>query len=321
MKFLFLLLLLTLTKLSYNQNLIPNGSFEQITFCPNSFAPIDSVLFWMNPAFSILFGGNGGSPDFFTSCASFQTFSTPYNFLGYQVAHSGSVYAGLVVKGYTSEFREYIEVPIYSTNGPLAPNQCYHFEMYINLGNNCMFTTHNLGIYFSDTAVHGINNYFALPFTPQITNTLGNNPDSINWTLVSGNYFASGGETHLIIGNFDNDSITAITTVTTGAGPSNGTYIYIDDVSLVPCTPTSGLPIEKIESKVYPNPFNEELNFYLNDNGKFEITIFDNSERSVYQDLVQNGTKVRTDHLERGTYFYIIRKNEQIIGKGKLIKF
>jgi hypothetical protein len=59
--------------------------------------------------------------------------------------------------------------------------------MYINLGNICRYTCYNVGVYFSDTIIVGLPNNL-LPFTPQINNVVGNIPDTLSWTLVSGNF-------------------------------------------------------------------------------------------------------------------------------------
>jgi len=71
-----------------------------------------------------------------------------------------------------------------------------------------------------------------LGIVPQIVNPAGNFiTDKTGWSLVTGTYIALGGEDHLVIGNFADD--TATTPVTGLGGFYPGAYYYIDDVSVV----------------------------------------------------------------------------------------
>ena len=209
------------------QNLVPNGDFEQYSGCPTNTNQLDSALFWINPS-------NVGTPDYFNQCAlPISGMGIPYNFIGFQQAHSGTAYSGIALRtlfGYN--YREFIEAPLIST---LLANTCYYFEMYVNSSNNSTLSTDDIGIYFSDTVIIGINNQYPLPFTPQINNQTGSVFDTLNWTLVSGNYTAVGGENYVIIGNFKDDLITD-TIISNNNAAYPGAYVYIEDVSLTLCT-------------------------------------------------------------------------------------
>jgi len=221
-------------KICNAQNLIPNGDFEQFIGCPLTYSQLDSAMFWFNPAVN---PGPGGSPDYFNQCAGNTVSSVPGNFPGYQPAHSGVAYGGIIIftqPPFNAEQREYMETPLLSA---LVANTCYHFEMYVNYGNECIFAVEDLGVYFSNSAITGIMNFNALPFTPQISNTNGMLSDTVNWVLISGDYTAAGGENHIIIGNFNNDTATTYTQ-TTPFGTFQFSYYYIDDVSLSVCTGT-----------------------------------------------------------------------------------
>jgi len=229
-------------------NLVPNPSFELYSGCPNNPVPyeFDSLLTWINPS------RGSGSPDYFNQCASGGV-GVPNNFYGYQQANSGFAYCGLACY-YTPppNFREYIEVPLTSS---LMTGSIYLFEMYVSLGNASKFTTDAIGVYFSDTIVTGINNFNPLPFTPQINNLTGFIVDTLNWTLISGNYTAVGGENYLIIGNFRDDLNTS--TMVVNSCCANGASFYIDDVSL---TLISGVSISEQSQiptfSISPNPSN-----------------------------------------------------------------
>src|SRR5258705_6338420 len=80
------------------QNLVPNGDFEQYSGCPSNYNQIDFALFWFNPCippYGTAFGQSGSS-DYFNACASIWQIDVPNNFDGYQPAHSGNGYAGLI---------------------------------------------------------------------------------------------------------------------------------------------------------------------------------------------------------------------------------
>jgi hypothetical protein len=145
------------------------------------------------------------------------------------VAYSGLITWG---SGGGPSYREYIETPFSSTvDSSLIANKRYHFEMYINLCNASKYNSYDIGAYFSDTLISGINNWTPLPLVPQINNTISNIPDTLNWTLISGDYTAHGGERYLIIGNFKNNSLTNNSTYNASANEDR-VYFYMDDVSL-----------------------------------------------------------------------------------------
>ena len=287
----------------WGQNLVPNGGFEQYYGCPDNWAQIDSCLFWMNPATNLL---TTGSPDYYHQCATNWIVSIPSNYNGYQQTHSGNAYCAIAlwVMGGAINLREYIEAPLTSS---LVANSCYNFEMYVNLSNASSHTTDDIGIYFSDTAIIGINNANPLPFNPQINNNTGNVLDSLNWTLVSINYTATGGENFLIIGNFKNDLNTTVTLVN-NSGPNFYSYAFIDDVSLTPCvTGINETANNNTTFSIYPNPAtnNFELrisNFELNK--KQELKIFDCLGKQILKSEIRNSkSEINIQSLKGGMYF------------------
>lgn len=153
----YLIIMLLVCRICKGQNLVPNGDFENYSGCPTDVSQIDSALFWMNPS------AGAGSPDYYNECSSSSLVGVPYNVLGYQPARSGNGYSGIYIwVNVTGNVREYIETPLTMT---LSANNCYYFEMYVNFPNACQFTSDAIGIYFSDTAVTGITNYYPLSIT------------------------------------------------------------------------------------------------------------------------------------------------------------
>jgi OOP family OmpA-OmpF porin len=305
-KLLAILLLLTYN-ISYGQNLVPNGDFEQYWSCPANQGQIDSAKFWITPSTS-------GTPDYFSQCANGSLAGVPNNF-GFQQAHSGDSYAGITLKQFTN-FREYIEVPL---NTALIANSCYHFEMHLNLLNYCNSATNSIGVYLSDTIISGVNNFNPLPFVPQINNTTGFITDTLNWTLISGSYNAHGGERYLIIGNFNDDLHSA--SILVNSSGSQITYYYIDDVSLTICQ-SNGLTNDNntVQTEIFPNPVTDNLTINIYNNEQSEIILYDMSSRKLLQQTFKNSTTINLEQFARGIYFYEVRSKYGIIKNGKVIK-
>lgn len=250
--------------------------------------------------------------DYFQQCASANAVSVPDNYGGYQQPHSGVAYAGLTV-WLGAEYREYIETPLTST---LVQNNCYHFEMYINQPNHYpLNNSDDIQVYFSDTIVNGVGNALTLPFVPQISNSIGNFPDTVNWTLVSANYIATGGENYLIIGNFKNDSNTNVI----GTVPPIVVFFFVDDVSLTECT--TGLN-DLIENNIslYPNPFSNQLAFTLANNETTTVSLYNLFGQQVLHQTFTNSTTLNTEQLVSGIYFYELRDSKGAVKTGKVVK-
>jgi hypothetical protein len=91
--------------------------------------------------------------------------------------------------------RGYLETPLTS---PLIAGDCYHFEMYASLSDISMYTTDAIGACFSNTLVTGIPYTTNIPFAAQVNNAAGNVLDATNWTLISGDFIANGGESYIV---------------------------------------------------------------------------------------------------------------------------
>ena len=293
------------------QNLVPNGDFEQYSICPGYVNQLDSCLFWTNPS--------NGSPDYFNQCANPSVIGVPLNFYGYQNAHSGNGYCGIIT-GNTSpsyNWREYVETELTS---PLGVN-CYYFEMRVNLSNKSKYSTDTLGVYFSDTLISGINNYYPLPFTPQLTFT-GFITDTANWVTLWGYYFSTGGEKFMIIGNF-NDSAKTNLLIVNSAGALNYSYLFIDNVCLSLCTNPCNTGMEEYDSnseiKIYPNPVKDELK--INSKNRIEeIKIYDVLGKEMYyHQNPPSDLRLPTSGFKSGIYFIEINDSKNIYRK-KFIK-
>ncbi len=244
-KLLFLLFFLNIGLLSA-QNLVINPSFENTANgCAGFPFPVEGFTDlndWDN-ANSNTPGDSCSSPDLFSTCNTGLTniLGVPGNALGYQNAHTGNKYAGIINYsapfGLNDEYREYIQGHMTSA---LVAGQTYCVSMFVSLADDSPWACNNMGIYFSNTqymrdACAGSSP--RINVTPQLNYSCAViNDTTPQWFRIQWNYVAAGGEQYLVIGNFFNDAGT--NSVSTGASSLQNmfAYYYIDDVSIVPNT-------------------------------------------------------------------------------------
>ncbi|MCB9232946.1 MAG: T9SS type A sorting domain-containing protein [Bacteroidia bacterium] len=210
------------------QNMVSNPGFENYSTCNSAFS---SIISWTNP--------DTATPDFYHGCAPSLGglgFSVPANAMGYQNAHGGSGYIGLVSYEdaplfgcpnpiFATGWREYAQIQLTS---PLVAGQNYCAEFYVSLSDKSRYSISSMGMYFSNTQVY-LQTALALPFSPQISNTSGQLADTLGWTKISGSYTATGGEQYIIIGNFKNDGATSPQCFNSGSFFPYA-YYFVDDV-------------------------------------------------------------------------------------------
>lgn len=230
----YLLIFFFSHSVSFAQNLIPNPSFETITACPNNVTLTANATPWIN------MNGHGGSADLFSTCATSTLVTVPVSYFGNQTAATGNNYVGLCLQyqGGLANFREYIQVQFTS---PLIAGQCYTLSFKYSLADNFTLATDKLGVYLSNTsytAGGGMNN---VPLTPTLQNPAGNFLNNKTaWVTLSFAYTAAGGEQFMVLGNFLNDAATPV--INTGSGTIVGSYIFVDDFSMVQVACTSVNP-------------------------------------------------------------------------------
>jgi hypothetical protein len=297
------------------QNLVPNGDFEQHTGCPSAADHLDSCMYWMNTSPDV---PNSGTPDYFNACDTWYC-DVPNNpYYGYQQAHSGNAYAGLLLycPNFGGNVREYIEAPL---TQPLTPGFLYTFEMYISVPDNFMYTTDDIGVYFSDTAISNVMSWAPLSqFAPDIVNPQGNTPDTTNWMLVTGTYWATGGEMFMIIGNFRNDFQTSANVV----NPSGNqyAYVYIDDVSLTHGHTGVEDAADEHAVSASPNPAAGNLHLSANVPGQLQFTLIDAYGKVLMSESFSGAADISLEGIAPGMYFYHITGESGMVDKGTVIR-
>ncbi len=212
------------------QNLVQNPSFEIYPNCPNSRNDGRLPFNWIQPT--------DGTADYFNTCVTGSGTNlpdVPINFVGNQNARTGNAYIGVYVNlessGQFAGYREYMQSTLISN---LVAGRTYKFEMFVSLADESQFAANNLGVYLSSQQISA-NNSNVLNVTPQITFT-GFVTDKNNWTKISGNYTAIGGERYITVGSFSANNSTHLQSVAGGSGGgwNRMCYYYIDDISIVP---------------------------------------------------------------------------------------
>lgn len=220
------------------QNLVPNGDMEAFTTCPtNPNYYVDLATGWMFPV------GHNGTSDYFNSCGDPLHDWTNFANNTSVTPHSGNAYIGMITH---SDFdqREYASIQLSS---PLVAGQIYEvtFWAYNALGDySSDVFCNNLGAYLSvnQPSVAGTGCGMCVGVynvTPQVNET---NVVPNQWTEISCEIVANGGEEWITIGNFFDNASTTITPngALSMAAPPTTAYTFVDDVVVQISTGSSG---------------------------------------------------------------------------------
>ena len=71
---------------------------------------------------------------------------------------------------------------------------------------------------------------------------------------------------------------------------------------------------------LFPNPTTDKINFILNSNETFEISIYDIAAKKLLQEKFTGSFSMDTRHLEKGVYLYELRNKTGFSKKGKFVK-
>jgi hypothetical protein len=272
------------------QNLVPNGNFEQYNYCPDDAGQWYSTVHWSN--------ANGSSPDYYHSCApplvfppdTFPHVGIPINIFGCQTPYSGDAYMGLYAMQLPDvNGREYLQVEL---SDSLIYSIRYIVSFHTSLAEGSRYALSTLGAHLSKEPLIS-SSFSVFDVEPQILN----NPlypimDTIEWTLITDTFLSRfGGERYLTIGNFHIDAQSD--TLFFNSNPPLGNriaYYYIDDVSVVAIDsiPSGVNETEAFTLSVYPNPANEVL--HISSKQRLaSVRLLDISGRAVLTERIRTG--------------------------------
>lgn len=290
--------------LAYNQNLVPNPSFEDLSYCPNDISLICSGIAtpWQC--------GTLGTCDYFHSCATVLWAGVPVSDLGYQLTHTGEAYAGVICRWQTNNYREYLLVQL---NAPLVADVWYNVSFYVSLADQSC-GIEKIGAYLSVISPYqDINTQ--LDFIPQVESNGGYITDTKNWVLISGCFQAEGGEKFLTIGNFHPDSETPFTpSCNQNLDYFDHAYYYVDDVGVTVQNNADGFPVDlngpvKACLSYKIDPALDENYSYSWSDGSHDPTLIVN-ETGTYTLTVTHGCIVSTDSID----VTILESNSFLLG-------
>ncbi|WP_182859115.1 OmpA family protein [Flagellimonas aequoris] len=225
-------LLLCLTfGISFSQNLVRNGSFEEYSSCPEKMSNLNKDAdYWSAPTL--------GTTDYFNECSRTKL-GIPMNFKGKQEPFDGSAYAGLYLYA-PDDYREYIQVPLAET---LEKGSRYRLTLYISLAEKSDGAVMDMGAIFAEKplSIHtkrhlsqGVLLSVATETTPiKQFSTTGYYDDKQKWMELSFDIVGKGFESQLILGNFKSNAGTSYHDFGHTTNNKGGySYYYLDDISL-----------------------------------------------------------------------------------------
>jgi gliding motility-associated-like protein len=282
------------------QNLVPNGSFEDTVYCPTGTNDPGALSTWYNPTMA--------SPDYYNSCAN-NVGGVPINDWGYQYAEDGNAYTGLITfTSIISNYREYIQIKL---SNKLIPKKQYCWSFWISLLDSCEFASNNVCIGLSNVPITNFSTQTLLSINP-----IGFNSqidiDYQLWKQISGVYTANGSEEYLTIGNLFNDLNTNILYFQTNSTGGEVAYYYIDNVFFGDCISNVSLP-----NCISPNNdgINDVLIIDFKGISDMKIKILNRWGQILFEgdeNQFWDGKHNNIDCVE-GVYFYICTyKNEQL---------
>ncbi|MCB0371645.1 MAG: OmpA family protein [Muricauda sp.] len=217
--------------MSFSQNLVRNGGFEEYTSCPVKMSNLNrDAEYWSAPSL--------GTTDYFNECSRTKL-GIPMNFKGKQEAYEGSAYAGLYLFA-PKDYREYIQISLTET---LEKGSRYRLTLHLSLSEKSDGAVKDIGAVFSQKplSIHtkrqlsqGVLSSVAVETTPiKQFPASGFYEDKQKWMELSFDIVGKGFENYLVLGNFKSNAGTSFLNLKQGTDDQDRySYYYLDDISL-----------------------------------------------------------------------------------------
>lgn len=208
-------------QLGLHNELTKNGSFEEITRCPDGYTStkerLVQVLPWTQPT--------KGTADLFNECSRNHESKASFNFFGFQAPFEGLGYVGVLAG--KEGGREYITQEIVHQ---LSKDSTYQIELWVSLADNSRWASDSVGIGFTTTPPHSTTSGALTCDTLLLSQ--GAITDTTNWVPLRFTYTARGTERHIVIGCFSRSSKGFIRTGRKRKPLRDWAYYYVDAVSV-----------------------------------------------------------------------------------------
>ena len=307
-------MLLSVFSICHAQNLAPNADFESYQTCP--------LAVTISPGTVNDWSSFWNSCDYFNACApaNLQT-AVPSNIVGYQFAHSGNGYCGFLIG--TPGNPNYRELLGAQLTQPMQAGTRYYVSFYLSLADGSGFhlPMNKQGALFSTVPYNDLQpppvQNFAHVYTDSILS------DTAGWARVSGSFIADSAYSYVTLGTFFDQQHMAVLNNWQSFFEA---YYYIDDVCISSdslfCNAAVGMTesLNNQSIRLFPNPFQGNLNINLNNYDAAEIILYDISSKKQLQKNFTNAVSLKTGHLSKGIYFYELRNKYGVIKNGKVVK-
>jgi gliding motility-associated-like protein len=287
--------------MSAQQNLVPNGSFEDTLSCPNNAGQVNYSTHWFDPTKT--------SSDYFNSCCTNNIAGVPNNVAGFKYCYNGNAMMGLATYFSSSpNYREYIAVKL---NEKLDSNVSYCISFYVSPSGSCKYSSNGLGIGLLSDTIGIYSYYFNTIILPETFVDTTNIIDTSKWSRIEIKFINKKyNSQYLIFGNFYNDSQVNTSVINNSGGEL--AYYYIDKVELVKCEET----ILQIPNVITPNNdgINDTWQFDLQESAnciiynRWGIKVFETHKQFIKWD----GRTTSGESCSAGTYYYIIQTETEI---------
>lgn len=282
MKHLVCGLVVCVARVAQAQNLVPNGSFEEYTSCPDYFSQWNRVVDWISPYTT--------SADYFNACAGGDICNVPLNQFGNQFAFDGNAYMGIATCDASGSpmYREIIATELTEALQVGVP-VCVSFRTTCGGygsagGNSAAWKGRGPGAQFfvdlpSDWSSYLYPNTAAVYMDTVLSDTAA-------WVLVSGTYVPDSAYRFIAIGNFFADSLSWVTPLPDGGGAPVA-YAFVDDVRVSPdLSYCGGVGLLDHGSAIHvhatSNPFTDVLVLRAVDPLKEDLAVAFSSARGEY---------------------------------------
>ncbi|MDP6908052.1 MAG: T9SS type A sorting domain-containing protein [Flavobacteriales bacterium] len=278
------------------QNLVINGSFEEITSCiVVDGAGADSVLGWSANLYPF---GNGS--DLFATCSNNPSYGVPQNGAGFQYPFDGDNYVGFLPYAQ-------IEAPTGNMTHPLQEDSVYYISCSMSLADSSGRAMKGLGIALFDT-IHNSMDTLIGQIDPVVKYN-GFLLEKQEWVLIDTFFVANGGEKHVSIGLFDS---IAYLNLNDGGYP-NSTYYYLDNVVIRQATQSeiNGIAYHALGFSVYPNPATDIVTIKMkNPSTSHSITVTDILGREMLHEQPSTPYNMDVSNWPNGIYLLSILSEE-----------
>ncbi len=307
-KFLLVLAMAAGSTVCSAQNLVPNGSFEEVINCPEVLGALHTdCADWFSSV--VIPGGMfTPSPDWYHPCSPQALLVPPETILGFVEPSNGEALAGFLTYYQNGQdIREIIGVQLESL---LTPGSLYSlsFDLFHTLAPNHEYATNNVGVRF--TTYQGYES-----LEDAVTNDVHLNIDTILftedlWQSFQFQFEADSGYQYMHIGNFFDDINTLI-----GGPPevvSVGSYYFIDNVVLQLESPVSinDNSSKQSEVSVFPNPVQDYFTIGSPE-GITKYTLYNLSGDQIRSEEVSNSTSLKSDISFLPSGIYILQVTTQ----------